>query len=378
MRSLSIAPLGLVITLSACGGASTHGEGAGAQGGDGASGGAGSGAAAGMSGAGAAPSAHCGEAPPANGSACKSLPPRGTSFDESDCSWGEDPRPACRVRGVCSNGVWAITQPDEACATAPRPATCPSAPAAAGTACTDSALQCWYDDGTVCSCSACQGATEYPICRPIDPPAWGCVTPSSGCPNPPPQAGTTCTDPNLQCGTSCELPIRCVDGTWRYGQAQCPICAAPDTPIATPSGDRPIAQLRVGDLVYSVDEGAIVAVPIARVSSTPVSHHQVLRITLADGGVLDISPGHPLANGTPLSSLSTGDKVDEQHSVQAIQLIPYAHERTYDILPRSSSATYFAAGALLGSSLAPRGTNGGESQMTDPPSSSFNVLSQRR
>ncbi len=214
-------------------------------------------------------------------------------------------------------------------------------------------LQCWYDNGTVCSCSSCQGGTEYPICRTIDPPAWACVAPADGCPNPPPQAGSACTDPNLQCGTSCELPIRCENGAWQYGQAMCPICASPDTPIATPLGSRPIAELRVGDLVYSVDRGAIVPVPIARIGSTPVAHHEVLRITLSDGAVIEISPGHPLANGNPLSSLLPGAELDERHRVRSIELIPFMHDRTYDILPSSSTGTYFAAGALLGSTLQP-------------------------
>ena len=129
------------------------------------------------------------------------------------------------------------------------------------------------------------------------------------------------------------------------------MCAAPDTPIATPFGERPIAELRVGDLVYSVDEGAIVAVPIARIGSIPVSAHHVLRITLDDGAVLNISPGHPLANGRPLSSLRVGDSLDEQHVVRSSELVPYAYFRTYDILPSSSSGSYFAAGALLGSTL---------------------------
>ena len=38
-------------------------------------------------------------------------------------------------------------------------------------------------------------------------------------------------------------------------------------------------------------------------------------------------------------------------SVQTIELIPYAYDRTYDILPSSSTGSYFAAGALLGSTL---------------------------
>ncbi len=140
-----------------------------------------------------------------------------------------------------------------------------------------------------------------------------------------------------------------VGDPWEWRDRTCPICASPDTPIATPSGDRAIAELHVGDLVYSVDDGATVAVPIAQVGSTPVLNHQVLRLELDGGGVLEISPGHPMANGQPLSSLSAGAKVDEQHSVRAIELIPYSHDRTYDILPSSSTGIYFASGALLGS-----------------------------
>ena len=132
----------------------------------------------------------------------------------------------------------------------------------------------------------------------------------------------------------------------------CPICAAPDTPIATPQGDRPIAELRVGDLVYSVDDGAIVAVPIVRAGSTPVQNHRVLRILLEGGARLEISPGHPMADGRPLSELQAGGRLDEQHPVLSVELVPYAYSRTYDILPASSTGTYFAAGALLGSTLA--------------------------
>jgi hypothetical protein len=132
----------------------------------------------------------------------------------------------------------------------------------------------------------------------------------------------------------------------------CPICAAPDTPIATPEGDRAIAELRVGDLVYSVDHGAIVAVPIVRAGSTPVQDHRALRILLQGGARLEISPGHPMADGRPLSELRAGGWLDEQHAVEAVELVPYAYARTYDILPASSTGTYFAAGALLGSTLA--------------------------
>jgi len=82
-----------------------------------------------------------------------------------------------------------------------------------------------------------------------------------------------------------------------------------------------------------------------------VAGHRVLRVKLNDGGVLEISAGHPLGNGQPLSSLAAGSELDEAHRVASIELVPYGYDRTYDILPRSSSGTYFAAGALLGSTL---------------------------
>jgi hypothetical protein len=147
------------------------------------------------------------------------------------------------------------------------------------------------------------------------------------------------------------MPIRCVAGQWQYQAEQCPICASPDTPIATPSGDRPIAELVVGDLVYSVEGDAIVAVPIAQVGSTRVVDHRVLHLELDSGASLEISPGHPSASGRPLSALAPGGKLDEQHTIVSARLVPYRYARTYDILPSSTSGNYFAAGALLGSSL---------------------------
>ena len=131
----------------------------------------------------------------------------------------------------------------------------------------------------------------------------------------------------------------------------CPICASPDTPIATPSGERSIAELREGDLVYSVEDEAIVAVPLLRVGSTPVVGHRVMRVSLDDGTVIELSPGHPTADGRLFSDLAQGVKLDDRHAVVRAELVPYEHDRTYDILPASSSGTYFAGGALVGSTL---------------------------
>lgn len=350
---LSASLLCVVVVAVGCGGSSVGGDPNGHGGGAGQAG-AGSGGAgrAGGGGAGGEAASACGAAVPPAGSVCTPRPaPNGTFGTVAECSWGSDPRPECRTYGVCENGRWSLSDRSTSCSAPPKPAACPALPAANGSACNDSALQCWYEEGTVCSCSACAGGAEYPICQTLAQPEWWCTKPKAGCPNPAPQAGSACSDATLDCGTSCELPIRCESGTWQYGRAQCPICAAPDTPIATPQGERAIAELRVGDLVYSVDQGAIVAVPIARVGSTPVFQHQVLRIVLTDGAVLEISPQHPLASGQPLSSLTTGDALDELHTVQSSELVPYEYSRTYDILPSSSTGTYFAAGAQLGSTL---------------------------
>jgi hypothetical protein len=131
-------------------------------------------------------------------------------------------------------------------------------------------------------------------------------------------------------------------------------CASPDTPIATPRGDRPIAELAVGDLVYSVDHDAVVAVPIARINRTPVHAHHVVRMAMENGVVLEISAGHPTADGRLLGDVRAGDSVGGFRVLRA-ESVPYAHPFTYDILPASDTGAYFTGGVLMGSTLAQRG-----------------------
>ncbi|HXS29595.1 MAG TPA: Hint domain-containing protein, partial [Steroidobacteraceae bacterium] len=145
------------------------------------------------------------------------------------------------------------------------------------------------------------------------------------------------------------MTITCSDGLWRWGGGMCPICAAPDTPIATPHGEQPIASLRVGDLVFSQDHDAIVAVPLLKVGRTAVARHRVVRVTLEDGRMLQISPGHPTADGRTFGDLLAGGQLDAQHALLSAELVPYAYDATFDILPASSTGTYYAAGVLIGS-----------------------------
>jgi hypothetical protein len=130
----------------------------------------------------------------------------------------------------------------------------------------------------------------------------------------------------------------------------CTQCASPSTPIATPTGNVPIADLATGDLVFSVERRAVVAVPILRAKKTPVKRHHVVRVELADGAVLEISPGHPTADGRRFGDLRVGDQLDG-HAITSVEMIPYEHAFTYDVLPATEGGMYYAAGALIGSTL---------------------------
>ena len=129
-------------------------------------------------------------------------------------------------------------------------------------------------------------------------------------------------------------------------------CNSPDTPIATPDGERPIADIRVGDLVYSVDHLAVVPVVVRSVRRVDVKQHHVVRVRLTNGRVLEVSAPHPTADGRRFADLRSGGSLGGQ-AIQSVEIIPYAHEATYDILPASDTGTYFAAGVQIGSTLAP-------------------------
>ncbi len=95
------------------------------------------------------------------------------------------------------------------------------------------------------------------------------------------------------------------------------------------------------------------AVPVLRTRRVAVTdHHVMVRATLANGSVLEISAPHPTADGRRFGDLLVGDELGGIPIVAA-EIVPYGHDATYDILPASDSGTYFAGGALVGSTLAP-------------------------
>jgi len=221
----------------------------------------------------------CPPNPPATADGCSSL--------GHSCSWGDHPALPCRTHALCDGtGHWFVTPPQAECSVLP--AACPASPNAA---CLDQAT-CIYGSGpnagAVCTCAQ---AGELESCAPHP------IISGEGCPSIVPNDGAPCALPNgTVCGSvPCMIPnggfaITCSDGVWvSVPDVHCfLVCASPDTPIATPEGDRPIADIRVGDLVYSADDNAIRPVPVVSVHRQRAEHHHVVRVTLASGRVLEI------------------------------------------------------------------------------------------
>jgi hypothetical protein len=164
-------------------------------------------------------------------------------------------------------------------------------------------------------------------------------------------SGTVCA--SLTCSIQAAgFTAICLDGVWRWQRDySCQlVCASPDTPIATPDGERAISDIRVGDFVYSVDHDAIRPVVVSSVHRQPAQHHHVVRVILGNGRTLEISAPHPTADGHTFGDLRTGGTLDGQ-LISSVEVVPYLHEYTYDILPASSTHTYFAAGMQIGTTL---------------------------
>jgi len=159
--------------------------------------------------------------------------------------------------------------------------------------------------------------------------------------------GGGCEEPTGPSGNAC-----CGCGADGYCNAYCD-CASPDTPIATPSGERAIASLRAGDLVYSVDRAQIVAVPILATHQTLVApDHRMVRVRLANGATIEISGGHPTLDGRSFADLRRDGQLGGV-GILGVESVPYGYDRTFDILPASDSGGYFAGGVLVGSTLKP-------------------------
>jgi outer membrane protein assembly factor BamB len=141
------------------------------------------------------------------------------------------------------------------------------------------------------------------------------------------------------------------------GPLPCPICLAAATLIATPSGPVRVVDIKTGTLVWTADRaGRRVVASVLEVGSTWVpAGHMMVHLVLADGRELLASPGHRTSDGRALGSLAAGDPLDGS-TIKVWELVPYAGDRTYDLLPEGATGAYWANGILLSSTLAPTST----------------------
>ena len=75
-----------------------------------------------------------------------------------------------------------------------------------------------------------------------------------------------------------------------------------------------------------------------------------MHLVLADGRTVNVSPGHPAADGQPVGDLAAGDRYDGA-IVTSAQLVPYTGGATFDVLPAGATGMYWANGVPLGSTL---------------------------
>jgi len=145
-----------------------------------------------------------------------------------------------------------------------------------------------------------------------------------------------------------------VNSKTQGSRPSCPICLSAATLIGTPDGDVNVTAIRPGTLVWTQGaDGNRIAALVIEAGSTPVpAGHVMVHLTLADGRQLWASPGHQTADGRPLGSLSVGDVVDGSR-VSGWERVPYAGDRTYDLLPAGPTGFYWANGVLLRSTLSP-------------------------
>jgi hypothetical protein len=226
--------------LWACGGATFAGTGdggAGADGGGSSSGGSGgssgssgssggssssSGGGSGSSSGGSGGSSSGGGSGSSSGGCCleecpQTPPTGGTSCPKVglQCEYGDNPNPDCNDIESCTPTGWSYPTPGPACPAGTCPAT--YADVAQGQDCSPQGLDCSYTQGQ-CNCDVePESAKQTPV--------WLCTTPASGCPEPRPDIGTSCTQPNLSCdygGCTGGIDLECTGGIWQEEATACP------------------------------------------------------------------------------------------------------------------------------------------------------------
>jgi hypothetical protein len=130
-------------------------------------------------------------------------------------------------------------------------------------------------------------------------------------------------------------------------------CLAASDRISAPMGSIPVTQLHAGMIVWTVDAaGHRMTAFVVLVTHRPAAPGQrMIQLVLADGRVVDASPGHPTADGHRVGDLRPGDMLDGSR-ISTVESFPYVRD-TWDLLPSGPTGAYWANDVLLGSTLAP-------------------------
>lgn len=135
-------------------------------------------------------------------------------------------------------------------------------------------------------------------------------------------------------------------------QHGCPRCLDAAVGIATPDGEKAVASLVAGDLVFTEDaRGKRVVAPIVRVVRVGVpASHRVLMVRLEDGRSVRVSAQHPLAEDGIVGKIDVGASLDGSTVIERRLVVPTSNA-TWDILPAGETGHYWANGVRLGSTL---------------------------
>jgi len=118
-----------------------------------------------------------------------------------------------------------------------------------------------------------------------------------------------------------------------------------------PIGTSGFSRLRKVVLGTVSADGSRIAAPVIEIGSMPAPiGHRMVHLVLSDGRELLVSPGHKTSDGRALGLLKIGDELDGS-TITRWELVPYAGDRTYDLLPAGATGRYWANGMLLSSTL---------------------------
>lgn len=224
--------------------------------------------------------------------------------------------------------------------------------------------------------AGCGGTASHPVSS-TSAPAPG---PASGVADGPPahlpaDTSARCSGlppaPDYECVRECGPPVSSdtdppLAWHWMSPEAAkkralygCPRCLPADTRIATPDGERAISRLSPGSRIYTIDAtGRRAEAFVLHVGSTPVTGgHELVRVALADGRIVSGSCGHPDGAGRALGELRAGARLDGSVVVR-VEIVPFAGDRTWDILPSGPTGLYVANGVVLRSTLSRRPPTG--------------------